>query len=97
MSEHKSAEEPVDVITAFMVVVDRSGIPVVFVDEPPAFTPDRTATQFDVRRALLELSADLAAQASASYVLAGINQAAESSADRIAEALRERQSARQAE
>ena len=56
-------------LTAFLVVIDHDGSANLVLDlQDPSL--HRPATLRDARRALLELSADLAAQASAQYVLA---------------------------
>ena len=65
-------------LTAFVVVVDPDGSPSLIMDIPEETLPlQRQPTYRDVRRALLELSADLAAQAAAQYVLSTLASAKE--------------------
>lgn len=59
-----------NVVTAFTVVIDATGKPNVIAPQlPEDIVPAREATLMDIRRAVLELSADIAAQAAAQYVL----------------------------
>ena len=80
-------------MTAFVVVIDEDGAPSLHLDLPEKFLasePRRQATLRDVRRALLDLSADIAAQASAQYVLLQ-NPVPETVGESVGRALSQRQ------
>lgn len=78
-------------MTAFVVLVDEDGNPSLVLDVPADFVAVRRQPSLrDVRRALLDLSADLAAQAAGQYA-AAFGQAHEPSpGERVAEALSRR-------
>lgn len=77
-------------LTAFLVAVDEDGSASLILDLPEA-NVQRPATLRDARRAILELEADLAAQASAQYVFALSRQQAEAApSERVSEALSKR-------
>lgn len=77
-------------LTAFIVVIGQDGSANLMLEFPEADI-QRPATLRDARRALLEVSADLAAQASAQYVLASLPQVDPSPSERVAEALSNRE------
>jgi len=78
-------------LTAFVVVVDAEGSPSLIMDIPAdVLEIDRQPTMRDVRRALLDLSADLAAQAAAQYVLSSLHPEEEAPAKKVAKAVAKR-------
>jgi hypothetical protein len=77
-------------LTAFVVIVDAEGSPSLVMDIPSEVLElERQPTMRDVRRALLDLSADLAAQAAAQYVLSSMPKE-DAPAEKVAKAVAKR-------
>jgi hypothetical protein len=79
--------------TAFLVLINKDGSPSVFFDLPEtSLKMERKATNRDVRRACLEISADLAALASAEMTAQILTPPKEPTpAEAVAEALSRRE------
>jgi hypothetical protein len=85
-----SDPQDANVLCHFTVVVGGDGTPQVYESVPEGTKPFRTATMLDIRRALLEIAADLQARSSAEYVAQILSAPVESVPDRVSEALADR-------
>lgn len=80
-------------LTAFAILIDSEGAPSLVLDLPEEMVAvQRKATLRDVRRALLDISADLAAQAAAQYVVAA--NVPEAPSEKVAKAVAKRRSSK---
>lgn len=79
--------------TAFLIAIDKEGAANLILDVQ-GLEMERTANMKDARRAILEVAADIAAQAAAQYTVSQLKQAMQpepTAGERVAEALAKRE------
>lgn len=81
-----SNEKP-NAICVFTIVIGADGVPGVYKYEGDTVRPLRDPSNLDIRRAVLELSADYAAVAAAEHLMAAIEKASDNVSDRLQSAL----------
>lgn len=69
MSEENTPEPHIHALTAFMVVIDTEGAAWAVMEPPPGVCVTVAPTSAHVRRACMELVADINAQAAAEYTV----------------------------
>ena len=78
-------------ITGYSVLIEDDGTPTVRLEVPHGFEAPRQPTMRDLRRSILEIASDLNSRAVADYVVERLNPPQETTADRVAAAMKRSQ------